>query len=463
MGLLNQSARQYYEGPDGVQNSGDESYGEYQFTSLENIINQFIIAYVGEDKLIPKIKKTDVSFHAKRALQELSFDTFKSCKSLELEVPNTLSLPLPQDYVNYVKVSWVDDSGVLRMLYPMSKTSNPKAFQQNADGSLKFENNTYQATASDSFEEYGITKTGKISSKDGDGLIRSDNPLEQYEKEIRVVFNTGSTVNVRYGPSLFAANSNERVKHGMFIQLRESHDITVGMSVIGPGIPNGTTIHSVDTGFSSLEFPYNVTLSHPGYEQLLLDGSGANTYAASITTTETIGGITTTIAGFENEELIFVDLNKKSNTKTNYKSAKAIEKTVDNHDYDTDIYDLNEGKRYGLDPQYAQTNGSYYIDCMAGIINFSSNISGKTVIIEYISDSLGTDEEMKVHKFAEEAIYKCIAYAVLSTRANIQEYIIQRFKKERFASIRTAKLRLSNLKLEELTQILRGKSKQIKH
>ena len=56
-----------------------------------------------------------------------------------------------------------------------------------------------------------------------------------------------------------------------------------------------------------------------------------------------------------------------------------------------------------------------------------------------------------------------IAYAILSTRANVQEYIVRRFKKDRFAAIRQAKLRLSNLKLEELTQILRGKSKQIKH
>ena len=36
-------------------------------------------------------------------------------------------------------------------------------------------------------------------------------------------------------------------------------------------------------------------------------------------------------------------------------------------------------------------------------------------------------------------------------------------KKERFAEQRKAKLRLSNLKIEELTQIMRGKSKWIKH
>ena len=70
---------------------------------------------------------------------------------------------------------------------------------------------------------------------------------------------------------------------------------------------------------------------------------------------------------------------------------------------------------------------------------------------------------MKVHKFAEEAIYKWIAYAVLSNRMGVPEGIVARFKKERFAETRKAKLRLSNIKLEEITQILRGKSKQIKH
>jgi hypothetical protein len=85
------------------------------------------------------------------------------------------------------------------------------------------------------------------------------------------------------------------------------------------------------------------------------------------------------------------------------------------------------------------------------------------VILDYISDSLGTNAEMQVHKFAEEAMYKSIAYAILSTRINTQEYIVKRYKKEKFAETRKAKLRLSNIKLEELTQILRGKSKQIKH
>ena len=70
---------------------------------------------------------------------------------------------------------------------------------------------------------------------------------------------------------------------------------------------------------------------------------------------------------------------------------------------------------------------------------------------------------MQVHKFAEEAMYKWIAYGCLISRIGIPEYVIARFKKEKFAETRKAKLRLSNIKLEEITQIFRGKSKQIKH
>jgi len=62
----------------------DNNFGNYQFTPLENIINQFMFAYVGEDKIISKTKRLDVAYHAQRAMQELSFDTFKSCKAQEI-------------------------------------------------------------------------------------------------------------------------------------------------------------------------------------------------------------------------------------------------------------------------------------------------------------------------------------------------------------------------------------------
>ena len=293
MGLLdNQTQAQYQSG----------TLGAYQFTSLENIINQFIIAYVGEEKIIAKAKRLDVAFHAQRALQELSFDTFKSTKAQEIEVPATLQMILPQDYVNYVKLSWSDSAGIEHVLYPAIKTSNPQNIKQTTDNSITM-NYDFQGT---------------------DNL--------QYDTE--------------------------------------------------------------------------------------------------------------------------------SDTWTSYKAHTPTD-FLDK--YDDGTYDLVIGERYGLDPQHAQVNGSFYIDELAGKIHFSSSVANKTLILEYISDSLGTDAEMKVHKFAEEAMYKSIAYAIMSTKIGIPEYLVNRFKKEKRAETRKAKLRLSNIKLEEITQILRGKSKWIKH
>jgi len=108
-------------------------------------------------------------------------------------------------------------------------------------------------------------------------------------------------------------------------------------------------------------------------------------------------------------------------------------------------------------------NGTFFIDPLKSTIYFSSDMSGRTVTLKYISDGVATDDEMLVHKFAEEAVYKYIAHAILATRANTPEYLVARYKKEKFAAIRQAKLRLSNIKIEELAQIMRGKSKQIKH
>ena len=82
----------------------ENNYGSYSYTSLNDIINNFIVAYVGNGKLIPSIKRTDIIFHAKRAIQEFSYDTLKSIKSQEITVPLNLSVIIPQDYVNYVKI-----------------------------------------------------------------------------------------------------------------------------------------------------------------------------------------------------------------------------------------------------------------------------------------------------------------------------------------------------------------------
>ena len=121
------------------------------------------------------------------------------------------------------------------------------------------------------------------------------------------------------------------------------------------------------------------------------------------------------------------------------------------------------GRRYGLEPEVSQTNGWFTIDEREGKFSFSSGLANQLIILEYISDGLSVDYDMRIPKMAEEAIYMHIIYSILAGRNNVPEYVVQRYKKERRAALRNAKIRLSNIKLDEIVQVMRNKSKWIKH
>ncbi len=298
-GLITQTNEQYYTG---------DNYGSYRYLSVNDIIDNFIISYVGDGKLLPSVKRTDIIFHAKRAMQEFSYDTLKSIKSQELTIPNNLTVAIPQDYVNYVKASWVDKLGVKHIIYPTRLTSSPT----------------------------------EIPIQDGQGIPAQD-----------------------------------------------------------------------------------------------IDG-------------ENLEGTSITEERWEE-----ADTKKITGVYTNY------DENLDT--YTDPVYKTLYGQRYGENPETTQINGWFTINEREGLFSFSSNLVDKIILLEYISDGLAYTEDMKVPKMAEEAFYAYIAYALISVRPNIPEYIVARFKKERRAKIRNTKLRLSNIKLEEISQVFRNKSKIIKH
>ena len=118
MGVTIDRYHQYYA------DGGD--HGSYRQISLQEIIDSFNATYVGEGKICEKVTLNDVTFHAIRGLQELSYDTLRSAKDWEIVVPSTLVMVMPVDYVNYIKVSWSDGNGIERILYPETKSSNPR-------------------------------------------------------------------------------------------------------------------------------------------------------------------------------------------------------------------------------------------------------------------------------------------------------------------------------------------------
>ena len=454
MGLLDgiygsQTQQEYYDG---------NEHGSYQFTSLDDVVSQFMVAYVGEDKIISKIKRADVVFHARRAMQELSFDTFKSFKSQEIILPASLQMILPQDYVNYTKVSCVGSSGIKHPLYPTSRTSNPTVTLQDDDGDF-----TLQAVGT--LDNSNVDIVLDAEYKDIlVGMIVTGPYIPTTPQPTVVVATANSsnitTITIGYIDSagiqqtVFPTESNSgttltftKTDGSLLLPQKESH-IVENLSW------NLTDYKITGTASELTDIKIGMIVSHDNFP---IGTVVTNVFTTTIVVDQ-LPGIAVTSGG----EVTFISPEvKDSTTWANYKSATPAE--VENNDYQDDTYWPADGERYGLDPQHAQANGSFYIDQLSGKIHFSSNVAGKTVVLDYISDSIGTDGEMQVHKLAEEAIYKWIAHAILNARSNVPEYQVARFKKERFAEVRKAKLRLSNIKLEEITQILRGKSKHIKH
>jgi len=288
-------------------NTTEDNYGSYGYIKLNDVINNFIVAYVGNGKLIPSCKRTDIIFHAKRAMQEFSYDTLRSINSQELTIPNNLSVIMPQDYVNYVSMSWYDSQGIAHKIYPTKLTTNP-----------------YQTPVQDS--------EGQPTQDANSNNIESTSVVE------------------------------ERWKTN-FYKNDQSIDVDNALA-------NGLYGNGVGYGY---------------------------------------------------------------------------------------------GGMYGLDPQYANTNGWFTINDREGKFSFSSNLVDKLIVLEYISDGLSSSLDTRLPKMAEEAMYAYISHAIISTRINQPEYIVQRLKKEKSAKLRNAKIRLSNIKLDEIVQTMRGKSKWLKH
>jgi len=290
----------------------EENYGGYSYISINDIVDNFMVGYVGDGKLIQTCKKSDVVFHVKRGMQEFSYDTLKSIKSQELTIPPSLAVILPQDYVNYVRISSIDNLGVKRIIYPANNLT-----------------------------------------------------ISPYEMPLQD--NAGQPTQDNFGDNLEGTSITEE-------RWKTTNDRQI------------TGVFNTDNLNAFFDFMQD------GY------GYGMGAY----------------------------------------------------------------GRRYGLNPAATQINGWFNMNEREGKVAFSSNLLDRLIVLEYISDGLAYDLDSRVPKMAEDAMYSHLLYSILSTRAGTSESVVQRFKRDRSAKLRNAKIRLSNIKLDEITQVMRGKSKWIK-
>ena len=141
----------------------------------------------------------------------------------------------------------------------------------------------------------------------------------------------------------------------------------------------------------------------------------------------------------------------------------ALAQSVDNDTFTNLDYEFFGG-RFGQDTKSANVNGKYNIDKNLGYIRFSSDVKGKAVVIEYLTDGLEymNEDELKINKLAEDFLYKYIAYQIIQYKFGVQEYIVRRVKGEHFAALKNMKIRMMDIHPFDLVQALKGRNKWIK-
>lgn len=131
----------------------DESrYGEYQCVTLEDIISNYMMSRDSDDYTF-SVPRHKIIFQARRGMRELYYDVVRDIRAIELELSNTLNVVLPPDFVNYVRISWVDDLGQLHPMSIDNRFSIAQEYLQDSEYQILFDGEGCPMQASRGFNE----------------------------------------------------------------------------------------------------------------------------------------------------------------------------------------------------------------------------------------------------------------------------------------------------------------------
>ena len=136
---------------------------------------------------------------------------------------------------------------------------------------------------------------------------------------------------------------------------------------------------------------------------------------------------------------------------------------LDDGSFVNGIYYGYYGRRFYSETERANANPTYYINDRNGVIDLDPVLIGEVINLTYVSDGLSSDlSEIKVHKFAEQAIYESIYFEMIARSSKIPANEKERAKRRMVAKHRQTKLRLMDISPRQLLQTLRAQAKWIK-
>lgn len=248
------SQYQYYE--NGGNQPENANWGSYQYVSLYDIVNNFLLMYSGNHSLVNNEERYKILFHAKRAVQELNYDAFKELKVLELTVDDTLRYILPSDYVNWVRVNLYKD-GYLRPLTENIQVISSLAYLQDQTGKILFDQDGN--ALSPEFSEIDIQRLA--GTKKTIYLNPQSRYNGQYGYEVNGAWYFDYSLGERYGLNTETANRNPTFnidkKAGVIYFNSDMYGQSVILEYISDGMENGNDANvSVNKLFEKYVYAY---------------------------------------------------------------------------------------------------------------------------------------------------------------------------------------------------------------
>lgn len=125
------SAIDYYDNP--------AEWGNYQYITMEEIVNNYIMSRDADDYTSTS-QRFKIIYQARRAMREFYYDILREVRAIELELSPSLQVTLPPDFVNYVRISWVDEKGQLHPMAVDNRMSIAQEYLQDDNYELLFDN-----------------------------------------------------------------------------------------------------------------------------------------------------------------------------------------------------------------------------------------------------------------------------------------------------------------------------------
>lgn len=128
---MSQTAEQYY--------SSENNYGSYQYVTLKDVIDEMVQATFYGNSYIKHTRRSQFIKEARNGIRELNREVKKTISAMEITVGPNLYVPVPEDFVDWIRVSVILPNFRLKKVKENNNIPTALGYLQDSDYNILFD------------------------------------------------------------------------------------------------------------------------------------------------------------------------------------------------------------------------------------------------------------------------------------------------------------------------------------